>query len=340
MPPGRCREAKRPPPPRSGEKGQQGGCKRPLIDFPASKEKDAGAGIRTRVIGLEGRSPNQLDYACVEDRATTAPLKGLGRDPLKPWRADGGIVEPETVFDAVHERAAGQVDAFLETLLAGRRVDEGEARASADIAYLFIEYLANTYPKLPREATERDAWMFLFDYAITHGPFAGSTLEAAPHALGLFIEWLNRHDRVRELTYLRAACGNEEYFRARLAAYRHIAEVASRGGEEAGLDALDDWWAELDEAMRARGLTPAPSLAGGEEAWSLEMGPVEAAVFDAVCLLLTSRARELANRRIEGDQAAGELERVQTAFMKAVNKGLGVTPFDAIMREREQFHAH
>ena len=42
----------------------------PLIGAMAGRTGSAGAGIRTRVIGLEGRSPDQLDYACLAERPT------------------------------------------------------------------------------------------------------------------------------------------------------------------------------------------------------------------------------------------------------------------------------
>jgi hypothetical protein len=241
-------------------------------------------------------------------------------------------VEPEDVFDAVHLKAALQVDDFLDTLLAGGRMDQAQAHATADIAYLFVEYLANTYPKLPRDATERDAWVFLFDYAMTQGPYAGAALEGAPRSLGLFVEWLARTERVREVEHLRAACRMEEYFRARLAALHAVG--GGRDDPAAAAAALEGWWAELDERMRERGLAPDGALAGGSEVWSGDMGPVEAAVFDALCMLLAARARELAGRRIEGAQAGPELLRLQREFMEAPNRGLGDTPLNAIRAER------
>jgi hypothetical protein len=239
-------------------------------------------------------------------------------------------MQGEDLFDTVHVRGAAQAEQFLEALVAGGRIPEAEALKAGDIAYLFVEYLANTYPKLPREATERDAWVFLFDYCITQGPFEGPALEGAPKALGLFVEWLARHDRVRELEYLRAACGEEAYFAERLAAFRKIVKSQSPAEE------LEDWWTTLDERMRARGLAPDAALAGGTEGWSMEMGPLEAAVFDAVCLLLASRARELGARRIKGEALRKELLGAQAQFMNARNRGLGDTPLSAIVKERAQ----
>jgi hypothetical protein len=239
-------------------------------------------------------------------------------------------VQGEDPFDTVHVRGAAQAEQFLEALLAGGRMPEAEALKAGDIAYLFVEYLANTYPKLPREATERDAWVFLFDYCITQGPFEGPALEGAPHALGLFVEWLARHARVREVEYLRAACREEAYFAERLGAFRTLVKSDSPA------EGLEDWWAKLDDRMRARGLAPGASLAGGAEEWSPEMGPLETAVFDAVCLLLAARARELSARRIKGDALRKELERAQAQFMNAHNRGLADTPLSAIVKERQQ----
>jgi hypothetical protein len=156
------------------------------------------------------------------------------------------------------------------------------------------------------------------------------TLEGAPKALGLFVEWLARHDRVREIDYLRATCAEGAYFAERLAAFRRLVKSASPG------EALEDWWGELDERMRARGLAPDAALAGGTEGWSVEMGPLEAAVFDAVCLLLAARARDLSARRVKGDALRGELLRAQAQFMTAQNRGLGDTPLHAIAKERQQ----
>ena len=239
-------------------------------------------------------------------------------------------MQGEDLFDAVHVRGAAQAEQFLDALLAGGRMSDDEARRAGDIAYLFVEYLSNTYPRLPREATERDAWVFLFDYCVTQGPFEGPALERAPKALGLFVEWLARHDRVRELEYLRAACGEEAYFEERLGGFRRIVKSQSPAEE------LEGWWATLDERMRGRGLAPDAALAGGTEGWSLEMGPLEAAVFDAVCLLLAARARDLGARRIKGDALRNDLVRAQTQFMTAQNRGLGDTPLHAIAKERNQ----
>ncbi len=249
-------------------------------------------------------------------------------------------MEPEDAFDAVHLHAADQVASFLAALEEAGKMPAEKARRHADLAYLFVEYLANTYPKRPQDATERDAWVFLFDYVLTQGPFAGPTLRLAPESLGLFVEWLATGARMREIDYLRAACRQVEYYLARLSAFERIAAAAGVPGadREALSDALDAWWAELDHRMREKGLAPTPSLAGGPETWSPAMGPLEAAVFDALCLLLMKTSRELRRRRVT-DEAAFEqaLAAVQKQFMTSRNQGLSETPLAAVLAERERF---
>jgi len=243
---------------------------------------------------------------------------------------------PEDAFDALHMTASAQVDAFLADLEATKRMDKAEARRHADNAYLLVEFLANTYPKFPRDCTERDAWVFLFDYGVSKGPFAGNAVRATPRSLLLFFEWLARRERVAELEYIRKACAQEEYFLARLTRYNEIAEAARKHGPASVEGDIEEWWSELDERMRPRGLLPDRSLAGGEEEWGESMGPVEAAVFDATCVILARRARELDRERADDEARDLELLKAQRLFMTARNKGLGVSPLEAVVRERGQ----
>ena len=243
---------------------------------------------------------------------------------------------PEDAFDALHQTAAAQVDAFLADLEATKRMEKAEARRHADNAYLLVEFLANTYPKLPRDCNERDAWVFLFDYAVSKGPFAGDAVRATPRSVLLFFEWLARRERIPELDYLRKACAQEEYFLARLARYNQIAEAARTNGPASVERDIEDWWSELDARMRPRGLLPDRSLSGGKEEWGEAMGPVEAAVFDATCLILSRRARELDRERANDETRERELLKAQRAFITATNKGLGVSPLEAVMAERQQ----
>ncbi len=262
---------------------------------------------------------------------------GEGRPFTRARLARG--VEPEDVFDSLHVTAAHQVDAFLADLEGSRRIDKAQARRHADNAYLFAEYLANTYPKLPRDANERDGWVFLFDYALTQSSFGAETVRVTPQSVGLFIEWLSRRERVAEVEYLRKVCAMQEYFLARLQRYNEIAKAAGTGATPAIEDAIDAWWAELDARMAPLGLVPDHALAGGEETWGTVMGPVEAAVFDAVCVVLMRRARELAKARADEPSAERELLRLQRAFMEAQNPGLGESPLTAVLEERRQLAA-
>ncbi len=313
----------------------------------ARSEKYAGAGIRTRVIGLEGRSPDQLDYACLGPSGKRgAPLKDTsppreGAPVGHPfWLGDEVTlpVQPEDPFDTVHLAAAREVEAFASALDAGGRMDKTEAHLHADNAYLFVEFLANTYPKMPEDAAERDLWVFLFDYSITQGPFAGPVTRLTPRSLALFMEFVARRHRVHEIEPIRAACAMEALYLQRLEGAERLAARALAGGreDEALARDVDAWWAELDRAMRERGLTPAASLAGGEEVWAIEMGPLEAAVFDALCLVLSRRARELARSGAgQGAREKGLLE-AQRAFMTRINQGLGTTPLAAVLKERAE----
>ena len=245
-------------------------------------------------------------------------------------------MQPEDAFDAIHLSAAAEVDRFANALEDARKLPPAEAHAHADNAYLYVEFLANTYPKMPRDATERDAWLFLFDYAITQSPFAGLATRIAPRSVALFVEFLATRGRVAELGPIREACAMEDFYRTRVETYATLAKRAQTSGVDPRdlQAAVDDWWEELDQRMRPRGLVPDASLAGGSEAWSPEMGPLEAAVFDAVCMVLSRRARELAARG--ADEAAVEraLLRAQREFMLAPNKGLGKSPLEAIAGER------
>jgi hypothetical protein len=245
-------------------------------------------------------------------------------------------VQPEDVFDSVHLAAAEQVAAFEAALKGVAKSPPEEVHLHADHAYLFVEFLANTYPKLPRDASERDLWVFLFDYAIAEGPFAGGGMRVLPRSVALFFEFLARGQRVHELPHIRTACAMEAYYLGRLEGYLAIASLERKGGEasERAARALEDWWADLDLKMRARGLAPDAALAGGEETWSLEMGPVEAAVFDALCVVLAKRAREFRSRRAPDEQVERELLALQRRFMEAHNPGLGRAPLEAIREER------
>ena len=247
-------------------------------------------------------------------------------------------MQPEDPFDAVHLAAAREVEAFAQALESGGRMDKGEARLHADNAYLFVEFLANTYPKMPEDATERDLWVFLFDYAITHGPFAGPVTRLTPRSLALFVEFVARLRRVHEIEPIRAACAMEALYLQRLESYERIAARALKGGreDEALARDVDSWWSDLDRAMRQRGLVPDASLAGGEETWASEMGPLEAAVFDALCLVLSRRARELASAGAAPGAIEAELLKAQRNFMTQKNRGLGAAPFDAVLKERAE----
>lgn len=253
-------------------------------------------------------------------------------------------MHPEDPFDAVHLAAAREVEAFAKALEAGGRIERGKARLHTDNAFLFVEFLANTYPKMPREATERDAWLFLFDYAITQGPFAGPALRLTPASLGLFMEFVAHRQRVHEIEWIRAACSMEALYLQRLETLERLAaRTPERGrpGQEAARE-VDAWWDELDLAMRRRGLSPDPSLAGGEEVWGAEMGPLEAAVFDAVCLVLSKRARQVSTSGASPAQLEGELLKAQRTFMTEPNRALGATPLEAVRKERSQiqrFHS-
>ncbi len=251
-------------------------------------------------------------------------------------------MHPEDPFDAVHLAAAREVEAFAAALEGGGRMDTREARLHADNAYLFVEFLSNTYPKMPADATERDVWAFLFDYAITQGPFAGPATRLTPHSLALFMEFVARRHRVHEIEWVRAACAMEALYLQRLEACERLAAHALKGGreDEALAEEVDGWWADLDRAMRARGLVPDASLAGGPEVWGADMGPLEAAVFDALCMILSRRARELSKSRAGREALEAGLLDAQRAFMTSFNQGLGTTPLAAVLRERAEIERH
>jgi hypothetical protein len=237
----------------------------------------------------------------------------------------------------VHQAAAEQVDAFAEALRGNPTLNAADAARHADNAYVLVEFRANTYPKMPRDATERDVWVFLFDYFVTQAPYAGEAAALAPLSVGLFFEFLARRERVREIEFIRAACQMVEYYRARWSRYEEIAGADTRAphAAESAHEALDGWYGELDLRMRERGLAPDRSLSGGPETWANHMGPLEAAVFDALCLLLAQRAREMAPRRPGPEELERELLRAQAAFMTTRNEQLRATPLKAVLRERE-----
>lgn len=246
-------------------------------------------------------------------------------------------MDPADAFDAVHVAAAGQVDAFAQALQGHPEIPPKDARLHADNAYVFVEYLANTFPKMPREADERDLWVFLFDYYILQGPFAGRATRLLPLSLRLFFEFLARRERVREIEYIREACTREEFYLARLEGYEGLARDAEEGAAspEQLEDRLIDWWEELDRELRTRGLAPDISLAGGEQTWAERMGPMEAGVFDALCRGLAARARVLRARGAAPDAIEKDLLEGQRHFMTSVHPALKTTPLEAIRRERE-----
>jgi hypothetical protein len=246
-------------------------------------------------------------------------------------------VKPEDAWDAAHLQGARQVDEFAKTVAREPGVAPEEAPRHADNAYVLFEYLANTYPKLPRDATERDVWLFLFDYYITQGPFSGKTAALLLRSIRLFFESIARRERVPEMEYIRHACGLEEFYAQRLATYEEVARASREPKVDAAQveSALADWWRELDMHMWERGLVPDAFLAGEEDRWSEEMGPMEAAAFDAVCSVLTRRARALRGERVARDVRDRELLAAQREFMRRRNPGLGMSPLEAILRERE-----
>jgi hypothetical protein len=284
--------------------------------------------------GRHERHPKHRDAtpwgsAAQLESSTTAVVDRAAASPFLPFPDAAPAVHAEDRWDAVHQAAGEQVEAFLDAMLETAGADEKILRRHADNAYVFVEFLANTYPKMPREATERDVWLFLFDYYLTAGPFAGAVAELAPVSTRLFFDFLARRERVRELDYIRAACAMEDYFAARKREYEHLAKRGATGGE------VQEWYADLDAKMRERGLTPDASLAGGEEQWGVHMGPLEAAVFDALCLLLSTRAREMAPRRPSPEALETALLEAQRKFMMTRNEQLKATPLQAIVRERK-----
>lgn len=247
-------------------------------------------------------------------------------------------MRPRNAFDAAHLEGAGQVERFLKAALRSGDVPLGEAMLHADNAFVFVEFLANTYPKFPHQATERDAWVFLFDYYISQGPFQGPAVPMAPRSLLMFFDFVAREQRVPEITYIRKACSMEDYYRHRVEVWSAIAQAADAGSQRP--EEIDErvamWQEELSTAMRPHGLVPDAAMASGAEPWGQDMGPVEAAVFDAVCVVLARQARDLERRGITGDRAESRLLKVQDSFMRAHNAGLGLAPLEAILRERSQ----
>lgn len=245
-------------------------------------------------------------------------------------------MRPRNPLDAAHLEGAGQVERFLKAQERAGDIPPGQARLHADNAFVLVEFLANTYPKVPSQANERDLWVFLFDYYISQGPFEGPAVPLAPRSIGLFFEFVARERKVPEIAYIRSACAMEEFYRHRVQGWAAIAQAADDG--RSSPEELDDrvaaWQAELGDAMRPRGLVPDTALAGGEGAWGQDMGPMEAAVFDALCVVLARQARDLTRHGVMGDEAESRLLRVQDTFMRAHNPGLGTSPLEAVLRER------
>jgi hypothetical protein len=223
-------------------------------------------------------------------------------------------------------------------MLRAGTLPEAEARRHADNAYVLVEFLSNTYPRLPEDAHERDLWVFLFDYYISQGPFTGPAVAAAPRSVRLFYDFLARGRPVGEITYIRAACSMEDFFARRAAAWHEIARAAQEGtmAPEAIDGEVVRWQDELTQTMRPRGLVPDVSLAQGEAPWGHDMGPLEAAVFDAVCVVLARLARDLSTRALSLPQLEERLLQAQDAFMRAHNPGLGASPLAAVMQERSR----
>ncbi len=242
----------------------------------------------------------------------------------------------ENPFDSVHLNGSASVDRFLEALLRAGEISEGEARRHADNAFVFVEFLANTYPKAPASAHERDVWVFLFDYYVSQGPFEGPTVAAAPLSLRLFFEFLARDRPVPEIQYIRHACDQEKFYRERVAGWAEIArKVKDTDSTPEEVDSLvAHWQEELVSRLRPRGLVPDAALASGEAPWGLDMGPLEAAVFDAVCVVLARQARALAKGRLHEEDVEARLVAAQDAFMRARNPGLRMAPLEAVLRER------
>lgn len=247
-------------------------------------------------------------------------------------------MRPEDPFDAAHLQGSAAVEEFLDAMIQAGALPAAEARRHADNAFVLVEFLANTYPRLPQDAHERDVWVFLFDYYISQGPFVGPAVEQAPLSLRLFFDFLARDRPVPEVAYIRAACSQQEFFERRVASWARIARSAqeSRTGAEAVDAEVARWQDELTDAMRPRGLVPGASLARGEAGWGHDMGPLEAAVFDALCVVLSRVARDLSRRGAAPAEVEGRLLAAQDAFMRAHNPGLGATPLSAVMRERQQ----
>ena len=246
-------------------------------------------------------------------------------------------MKPENAWDAAHLEGARQVEEFVQALAERGDAFAEEARRHGDNAYVLVEYLANTFPKLPRQATERDVWLFLFDYSITQGPFSGATARLVPQSVRLFFEFLAARERLPEARYIREACSLEEFYLHRLAACEEIARAAhhAKGDPEQVEKALAAWWMELDHRMWERGLVPDATLAGGDERWAEDMGPLEAAAFDAVCVVLNRRARELRQQGASGQVRDRELLAAQREFMTRRNPAIGTSPLAAVLHERE-----
>ena len=249
-----------------------------------------------------------------------------------------GEMQPEDPFDAAHMAGARAVDAFLQALLRNPALPPDKARRHADNAYVLVEFLANTYGKVPEQAHERDVWMFLFDYYIAQGPFAGGAVAEAPLSTLLLFEFLAKQRPIAELPWIRKACEKRELYQDRRTRWDEIARAAQdpKADHDATEEAVEEWFEELASEMRPRGLVPNGSLVreGGE--WLHQMGPIEAAVYDALSVVLARKARESSQRGVDGPALEERLVEEQEEFMRVRNRSLGATPLEAIARERER----
>jgi hypothetical protein len=246
-------------------------------------------------------------------------------------------MEARNPFDAAHQEGAAHAAHFVESLLRAGSLPPAEARLHGDNAFVWVEFLANTYPKVPAEANERDAWVFLFDYYVSQGPFSGPAVPLAPRSLEMFYDFLAAHTRVGEADFIRAACRQTEFYRHRVAGWAAIVQSADApSSDPAEVDrAVFEWQDELARRMRPRGLVPDAEMARGEAPWHADMGPVEAAVFDAVCVVLSHRARALARSGVGADALERALVEEQDRFMRAPNRRLGMSPLAAVAAERK-----
>lgn len=253
-------------------------------------------------------------------------------------QAPMGEMQPEDAFDAAHMAGASMVEAFLQALLRNPALAPAQARRHADNANVLVEFLANTYGKVPEQAHERDVWVFLFDYYIAQGPFAGAAVPEAPLSTLLLFEFIAKQRPVPELPWIRKACEKRAFYQDRRRQWDEIARSAMdpRADHEATDGAVEEWFEELTSEMRSRGLVPDGSLVKEGGQWLHHMGPIEAAIYDALCVVLARRARELGSKGVEGQSLEEKLVDEQEEFMRTRNRSLRVTPLEAIAREREK----